>query len=121
MIGRGIRRLKYHLRRGLRPETCKVCWRDSGISFHVPEDIYERVCQGRTWPSPFGGKMDTASLCLVCFDQRARQKGIPYWDRLLVFGHQSWMVPDYSVRAEDVHAIYYLNDWQRPGRTTASG
>jgi hypothetical protein len=93
-MGRALRRALYGLRRGLRPETCKDCWSANGIDFHVPDDVWSAVIGPHRWRVPGLGTVTSPSLCLDCFDSRARRAAVIYGDRITVFGCRSWMGGD---------------------------
>lgn len=54
-------------------QTCKVCGRPDKFDFHVPDSVWEAVI-----PEEFHTKV----VCLYCFDEFAKQKGIAYQDAL---------------------------------------
>lgn len=65
-------------KRGLQPQTCKVCGHRDKFNFSVPDKIWELIV-----PSEY----QTRVVCLSCFDGFAAEKNIEYVDylRLLCF------------------------------------
>jgi hypothetical protein len=57
----------------LQQQTCKVCGRPDKFNFHVPDDIWEMVA---------GTEFNNRVVCLNCFDELAKEKGIKYADSL---------------------------------------
>jgi len=54
---------------GLSPQTCKMCgWRDKW-DFHVPDAV---------WKAVVGPDLENRVVCLACFDDLAKQRGIDY-------------------------------------------
>src|SRR5207253_1345605 len=76
-----VRHLSYLLQWPPRRQTCKDCWRNDGIDFHVPPEIWNAVVAPIGWPAwwDWGGV-----LCLECFDRRAEKRGIDYSGGLAV-------------------------------------
>lgn len=54
-------------------QTCKVCGHRDKFTFHVADEIWEKVV-----PSDYKSKV----VCLACFDTFAKEKGISYKDAL---------------------------------------
>ena len=50
-------------------QRCKACGRYDKFDFHVPDDIWEAVVPQH---------LRTRVVCLFCFDEYARQRGIDY-------------------------------------------
>ena len=54
-------------------QRCKVCGRFNKFDFHVPDEIWEEVV-----PERFVNRV----VCLACFDEFARCKGVDYAQHL---------------------------------------
>lgn len=50
-------------------QRCKVCGRVDKFDFHVPDKIWEEIV-----PQEFVNRV----VCLACFDEFARRKGVDY-------------------------------------------
>lgn len=103
---RWLRRLRYLLSRPARRQTCKDCWRNDGLDFHVTTEVWNAVVAPRyetyTGPSglPWTRPTDLTSyvregwpgvLCLACFDKRAERRGVNYMNAVRVHGSRWWM------------------------------
>ena len=51
------------------PQTCKLCAKADGFDFHVPDDV---------WASVVPPGLRTRVVCLACFDELARVRGVHY-------------------------------------------
>jgi hypothetical protein len=50
-------------------QTCKCCLRPDGFSFHLPDDVWNRIV-----PEEYRNRV----LCLFCFDRFALEAGADY-------------------------------------------
>jgi len=55
--------------RGLQRQRCKVCWHADKFDFHVPDEV---------WGAVVPQALQTKPLCLACFDDFARDRGVEY-------------------------------------------
>jgi hypothetical protein len=54
-------------------QTCKVCGKPDKFDFHLPDDIWGLIA---------GKEFKNRVVCLNCFDELAKAKGIKYADSL---------------------------------------
>lgn len=76
-------------------QTCKVCGQPDKFDFSVRDDVWARVV-------PAGHRSHV--VCLYCFDEFAREKGVPYADAIntLYFAGDRAVLTFQAVRAVDV-------------------
>jgi hypothetical protein len=74
-VARLVSMAAYYASPGPRRQTCKVCWRADKLDFTVPDRIWKVVVPRRLWKRV---------VCLPCFDDFAREAGVPYADHLRV-------------------------------------
>ena len=72
-LARLLLRLAYVTTPGLKPQTCKLCWKADKLDFHVPDDVWVSVV-----PLSYRERV----ICLSCFDDFARETGALYADHL---------------------------------------
>ena len=82
-MGALLRRLDYRMRPRLRRETCRRCWRENPVGFHVPDDVWRAVVPARHCQHV---------LCLHCFDRFATARRIDW----TVGGVDYYAVPRYE-------------------------
>ena len=54
-------------------QTCKACGRPDKFDFHVPDKV---------WAAVVPPELVNRVVCLFCFDEFARQKGVSYADHV---------------------------------------
>lgn len=64
-------------------QRCKACWQRDKFNFDMPDEIWEAVVPRR---------LQNRVVCLACFDEFARRKGIdyaPYLKNVLFIGDRA--------------------------------
>jgi hypothetical protein len=56
-------------------QTCKACGRPDKFDFHLPDEV---------WAAVVPPELVNRVVCLFCFDEFARQKGIAYAHQISV-------------------------------------
>ncbi len=105
-----LERVEWALRPMARPnaQTCKKCGRQDGMNFHISDEVWERVSEGR-WNV----------LCPWCFDQLAVEKGISYEFEDLSFAGRAGTNADYLDRVRRAEAALERIDRLRWCYTTS--